>query len=287
MDAAEAEIVLLGDPVAQSKSPDFQNAGLAAIGSPWHYAAVRVDAPGVTAFADRIREGRTIGANVTAPHKGVALAAADRSTEIAALLGSANVLLRDPGGAVVADNTDVIGISASLDWLDVRGGCAVVLGAGGAAAAAAWAAGSRGLEVCIVARRPEAAAALTSRLSGSDQGSAQTWAAWGTPAASAAVGAAAVVINATSAGLSGPARDLWAGLGLEGSASAFLDLSYGAPARPFLSWAPAGRRAADGATMLLHQGMAAFELWTGEAAPAAPMRSALAAALGRDRSTIG
>src|SRR5699024_10597618 len=82
------------------------------------------------------------GVNVTVPHKQAALALSDRATEAASAIGAANTLTFHPGGAMEADNTDGFGFLANLResaplW-DPAAGPAVLLGAGGAARAAAY-----------------------------------------------------------------------------------------------------------------------------------------------------
>jgi shikimate dehydrogenase len=65
----------------------------------------------------------------------------------------------------------------------------------------------------------------------------------------------------------------------------FYDMIYARDATPFI--APAltlGRRALDGAGMLVNQGALAFELFNDVSAPAGVMRTALMAALGRQTS---
>ena len=85
------------------------------------------------------------GVNVTIPHKDAALALADETTEAAQAIGAANTLTFEDG-RIHADNTDAPGLLAALGE-PVAGRSALVLGAGGAGRAAAWAlrtAGARG-----------------------------------------------------------------------------------------------------------------------------------------------
>src|SRR4051794_37548930 len=82
------------------------------------------------------------GVNVTIPHKEAALALADSASAAAAAIGAANTLTFS-GGAIVADNTDAQGFLDALDR-PLDGKSVLILGAGGAARAAAWAAGGAG-----------------------------------------------------------------------------------------------------------------------------------------------
>ena len=103
-------LAVLGHPVSHSRSPAMQNAALAELGlSDWSYEAVDV-AP--DEFEDRVREmaaGGWVGANVTVPHKGAALAVADELSEVAREIGAANTLHFEEG-SIHAYNTDAKGL---------------------------------------------------------------------------------------------------------------------------------------------------------------------------------
>lgn len=279
-----ADIVLLGDPVSQSRSPHYQNAGLRAIGSPLVYGVRQVGAEGVVTAVDELRRGDLVGVNVTAPHKALALSLADRATATAAATGAANTLWLD-GGELWADNTDIAGVRASARALGLASGRSVVLGAGGAAAAAVLALVDAG-PVLVVNRSVGRARELAGRLSGFGSVEAGPW---GEGPLGEWLGRAALVVNATSLCLGDPAvaRRAFASLPWPEECSAgLLDLSYASTPTPFLGLGGATTRRLDGATMLLHQGAAAFERWTGAAAPLEVMREALADALGRPSAAI-
>lgn len=272
-----SDIVLLGHPVAHSRSPVFQNAALAAIGSPWTYGVRDVDEAGVHAAIDAIRRGALVGANVTAPHKAVAFAAADRPTPGAAALGVANTLWC-VDGEVYADNTDVAGVAAMRDALGAAGAHhAVVIGAGGAARAAVIAMGATASRVTVVNRTRSRADALVAALA--DHTAAALDAV--DLADRAALRSAGVVVQATSVRDADPGRWRDAFDAMPDLVAA-LDLVYGAAPTGFVAEAIArGVRAADGALMLVEQGAASFERWTGRTAPRDVMYDALGAALGR------
>ena len=288
--------MLLGDPVAHSKSPVFQNAGLVALGSRLRFGLRRVDTAGARAAVDEIRRGELVGANVTAPHKATAFEAVDAVTERAAATGAVNTIWRDADGQARGDNTDVHGVSATLDAMGIASdggasGLVVVFGAGGAAAAAVLACGRAFDRVVVVNRTLERAATLCASLGEwSAAGlSAQAWDA----EVPALLRRASVVVNATSLQFSDAALadTAWRSAGLEAcSARAWLDLSYAPETTRFLRFAPQSLAAEgltrDGATMLLHQGAAALVRWTGTEAPLEVMRAALADALGRPHGAV-
>src|SRR6478752_4341613 len=107
--------VLIGHPVGHSLSPVIHGAAYAALGRSATYDLI--DAPdddAVRAVVEEVRAGRIRGANVTVPWKRVALASADRVDESARAVGAANVLARADDGAVVAYNTDALGLAEEL-----------------------------------------------------------------------------------------------------------------------------------------------------------------------------
>jgi len=261
-------LAVLGDPVAHSLSPLLHRAALEATGIPGEYEARRVDAAGMAEAVDAIRRGDLDGANVTMPHKALALELADEADDTARRAGAVNTLVRVTG-RVVGHNTDVVGVRTAWRWGGLpTTGPVIVLGAGGAAAAAVLALAHR--DIIVAARRPEEAQALLDRL-GVD----------GTVRGLDVTGRGAVVVNATPLGMRGeelPGPILEEAVGL-------FDMAYGAVPTPAVRRAAsAGIPVVAGPVMLLGQAMASFRLWTGRRAPEAAMRQALAAALeGRPR----
>ena len=251
-------LVLLGDPVEHSRSPAIQGAALAACGIEGTYLARRVDDGGMVLAVDEIRYGRLDGANVTMPHKELAFALSDRVAEAALRSGAVNTLVRR-AGEVWGFNTDVDGIQTV--WAtagfpdDAR---VLILGTGGAAAGALVAVAER--TVAISGRRAEPAADLLTRVRVEG-----TVVPWGTGIEGA------VVVNATPLGMKGesiPDEVL-------ADAAGFFDLTYGIDESPSVATARSlGIPVADGRDMLLAQAAAAFEIWTGVAAPIDVMRSA-------------
>jgi shikimate dehydrogenase len=252
-------LVLLGDPVAHSRSPAIHRAALAAAGIEGRYEARRVDGPGVYRACAEMRAGDLAGANVTMPHKRVAAAAADRLAAEAARCGAVNTLV-PAGGEVVGHNTDVGGLRLAQEWAGIPADAAVlVLGAGGAAAAALVA--FAGSVLAISARRPGAAGALAAAV-----GVEAREVPWGVPVPGA------VVVNATPLGMQGEA--LPPGV-LAAAVGGLIDLPYAEEATPAI--AEARRRgwpAAGGLEVLVAQAALAFRLWTGREAPLDVMRRA-------------
>jgi len=267
-------VALLGHPVGHSVSPQLHNAAFAAAGLDAVYVAFDVGEQDVDDAIVAIERLGLVGANVTVPHKRAVFHSVHRRTPDAEASGAANTVFRDAEGLAV-DNTDIAGLTEVLrdDVALQTGDVVVLLGTGGAARAAAVALGRLGARVHVLGRRPEAIGDIRAVLerhggfaldSGAD---------------------ARVVINATPLGLKGERLpDDLMNLGAEQVA---LDLVYGSRDTPFLAAARnAGALALDGRGMLVAQAAAAFERWTGVAAPVDVMRTAVQTALA-DRSTSG
>lgn len=251
-------LVVLGNPVDHSLSPSLHNAALDAAGLEGEYGRRNVDEAGMKLAVGEIRSGVLAGASVTMPHKELAYRLSDRRTATAERAQAVNTLVSANG--VVGHNTDVVGIQAAWEEAGLSSdGPALVLGAGGAAAAALLAV--EGREIFVAARRREAADALIGRV-----GVAATVVEWGAPVSGS------VVVNATPVGMQGESLDER----VIGDASGVFDMAYGPAETPAVSAARRiGIPVADGQMMLLHQAAAAFELWTGHPAPLAAMRAPL------------
>ncbi len=250
---------MLGDPVAHSLSPHIHTAALAATGIPGAYTARRVEGAGLAAAVAEIRAGTLDGANVTMPHKETAAALCDRLAGAARRIGAVNTLVR-VGDDVVGHITDVDGVRLAWEWEQLPTDTPVlVLGAGGAAAAACIA--LEGRNVAVTTRRPETADALVARIA-----TGATTVPWG----SGVLGA--VVVNATPLGMRGERLPE----GVLAQAAGLLDMAYGSGTTPAVAtMRRRGLPAAGGVTMLLGQAVESFRLWTGRTAPLAAMRAAL------------
>ncbi len=201
------------------------------------------------------------GVNVTIPHKQAALALADEASAAARAIGAANTLTFEDG-RIVADNTDAPGLLATLP-IDPAGETALVLGAGGAGRAAAWALASAGADVAVWNRTPETARALASELG-------VRWAQAAEPAR--------IIVHCTSVGLHDPQATFKA-LPLRaddlGAGRLVVDMVYRADGTQLLEAARTrGASVVDGLEILVAQGAASFERWTGKAAPRDAMRVA-------------
>jgi shikimate dehydrogenase len=260
---------VVGWPIGHSLSPLMQNAACAAAGIDAVYVALPV-AP--EAVIDALRGAHALGLrglNVTVPHKLAAVEACVRLDGAAMACGAVNTLVRGEAGWS-GHNTDAPALRTLLTSAEIGPGARVlVLGAGGAARAALWAASALGAEVIVAARREDAARALRDEVGG------RVYAiAWGDVAEEGRT--AECVVNATSAGLGGkgdlPAIPFHPG-------QVACDFVYGDTAFARAARA-AGARVVTGEEILVRQGELAFALWHGREAPPRAMADALAAASG-------
>jgi len=260
---------LVGSPVEHSLSPPMHEAAYEELGMDARYVTfepARADLEAALAGAEALGID---GLNVTIPFKQAVRDLVDVD-DLAARVGAVNTVDfsgTDPTG----HNTDVAGVQRAFGHHDVElaGRDAVVVGAGGAGRAAVFALADAGADVSIANRTVATAEELAAEVYGS-----------GHPLddLSTLLADADVLVNATSVGMEEdespvPADALHADL-------AVLDAVY-TPLRTRLlqDAAGAGATTVDGAWMLLYQGVAAFELWTGRDAPVDAMNRALRARL--------
>lgn len=253
---------VFGHPAGHSLSPRIHRAFA-------HQCAIELDY-GISDvppddFAAAVRDffaGGGAGANVTVPHKRAAFELADSHSEAARSVGTANVLMPQADGSLTAHNTDGDGLVRDLaerHHVDLRGHDTLLLGAGGAAHGVVWSLLDAGVErITVVNRTAASADALCDRLGQPDRVVSRYWGDLGT------IGSYDLIINATSAGVTGQSLSL--PFSLVGARALCYDLSYGSAATGFLAWARAAeaRLALDGLGMLVETAADTFELWHGK-----------------------
>lgn len=231
--------VLIGDPVAHSRSPAIHARAFALLGLDAVYAPCRVtDVPGAIRA---LRALGVAGANVTIPHKQAVLAGLDRLDESARRIGAVSCIVnRD--GVLHGHNTDREGILRALGDFSGR---AVVLGAGGSARAAVDALRPQ----VTVVNRTRARAEELAREMGVEAGGAE------------ALARADVVVNCTTVGMTGDEMPVDPA-SLRG---VVIDLAYSPRGETALIRAARkkGLRAIDGIEVLVQQAIASLEIWLG------------------------
>jgi shikimate dehydrogenase len=252
---------VLGWPVGHSKSPRLHGHWLERYKIDGAYIPLPV-AP--EHFAEAVRALARLGfagANVTLPHKEAALAAVDRADAVARRIGAVNTIVVAPDGTLDGSNTDAFGFIENLrhaaPGFDAAAGPAVVLGAGGAARAVVAALVDAGApEIRVVNRGVERAEKLIEALGGPCH--VVPWA-----GRAAALDGAALLVNATTLGMTGHAP-LDLALDRLPPRALVNDIVYVPLETGLLHAAKArGNKTVDGLGMLLHQARPGFRAWFG------------------------
>ena len=273
--APRFDYLVIGDPVEHSRSPQMQNAAFEYYGMGSPYGKLRVDPAKIGEFVAFARENLK-GVNLTVPHKQVVLPFVDELSPQAAACGSVNTL-KIENGKVYGFSTDGAGIAGavrenfSLELKDLN---VLMLGAGGAATAVAFELGWRkSASLTIANRSVEKAEALAERVKKySPELELDAVSLADSAALKKAVGKADLLLQLTSLGLhdDDPSPLDPELLKLNPELRIF-DAIY--KPTPLLKYgAGLGLRVADGREMLIWQGAASFEIWTGKQAPVEAMR---------------
>jgi shikimate dehydrogenase len=265
IDGATRVFAILGDPIAHSLSPVMQNAAFCALGLKAVYVPLRCVAEDLPSLLQAVgRAGG--GGNITVPHKELAVSAVTVCRELVKTVGACNTFWGENGGTV-GDNTDVHGVLEALHALEAPQSPWLIAGTGGAAHAAGVAARNRGVSVAVSSRDSNRQRAFEGWL-----------ASLGVDLAPAAD--CRVLINSTPLGLK-PGDPFPIQPETAPRAEVAFDMIYASGGTPWLrAMRSRVKRAADGRTMLVAQGAAAFERWfPGKDAPVEVMRAAVNAAL--------
>ena len=263
---------IIGNPVAHSLSPVMHNAAFAATGANRVYVPFLVED-----IADAVKGLRALnikGASVTIPHKESILPFLDEIDPVALKIGAVNTV------HVIGDGRRRLLAGSNSDWLgsnralaghtELRGSTVVVLGAGGSARAIAFGLLEAGAEVVLCSRTERRGRELAVDLG-------CRW----YPLADVGKLPGSVLVHATSVGMAPHAGDSLVAQRLLERFAVVMDIVYAPIETRLLREAKeAGCRVVDGLEMLLYQGVAQYELWTGQAAPVEVMRARLQQAVG-------
>jgi shikimate dehydrogenase len=271
-------LYLLGYPLGHSISPAMQNAALAERKlRATRYVKNPMPPEKMRDMILALRAPHCLGANVTVPHKQTIMPHLDELTDLAREIGAVNTILKKDG-KLIGDNTDAYGFLQALRVRKIhpQNARVAILGAGGAAAAAAYALAQEGArEIIFLNRTLSRSIELADRLNNRFPALELALNDWD------ALDDMHLIINATSVGMA-PKTDespLPTRYVIPKRAVVF-DLVYNPPATKFLRDAKRnGARIIGGLEMLVYQGARAFELWTGERAPVRVMRDAASKAL--------
>ncbi|MFC4358588.1 shikimate dehydrogenase [Halobium salinum] len=287
---------LLGNPVGHSLSPPMHEAAYETLGMDARYVTFEPERDAVEAAVRGADALGIDGLNVTVPFKREVLDQGLVDADpLAARVGAVNTVDfgdRDEEGRPRGYNTDVAGVTRAFEHhgVGLGGREAVVVGAGGAGRAAAFALADAGASVHVANRTASTAEALAEDVAATEGVTSDAVTAGGLDSLAATVPGADLLVNATTVGMaesdesggddgeSGDETPVPAEL-LHGEL-AVLDAVYSPLRTRLLRDAErAGATTIDGLWMLLYQGVEAFERWTGRDAPVAEMDAAVRSAL--------
>jgi shikimate dehydrogenase len=276
---------VFGDPVGHSLSPQMQNAALRHGNIEMQYARFHIRSDELREALELAREWQFFGLNLTIPHKIAAAGMIDSVDELTKKIGAVNTV-RIAGGVLEGFNTDGEGFGHAIRdnfAIDLRDLRVLVLGAGGAARAIAFHCASERCERLVIVNRDlKKAKRLVDELHPNFIGPrvlgpvARLEAVpWEESAIRFQLANLDLIVNATPLGLQPrdpspiPARALAPHL------MVFDTVYRGGKTALVRAAEEAGARATDGRLMLLHQGVAAFEIWFDRPAPLGAMRDVL------------
>lgn len=265
---------VIGDPIAQSKSPAIHGFWIEKLGLDAEYRATQVNSSELADyFADRQKDLSWVGCNVTMPHKQAVMPLLDRLEPLARRVGAVNTVVKAPDGKLVGRNTDVAGflepLSARLrDQHYFR--MARVLGTGGAARAIVAGLVGEGFTLVLAGRNPDNARALLDELDPEDEHHVAPLDHFASPTDFAfddREGCCDLVVNASPLGMRGqpPLPFDWSHAP---PGSIAYDIVTDPVDTPFLASArAAGFETIDGLAMLIGQAAAAFTHFFGVEPP--------------------
>ena len=262
---------IIGKPVDHSMSPAIHNAAFEELGLNYGYLAFNVD--DVEGAIRGMRALNIRGFSVTMPHKVEVMQYLDDIDPVAKLIGAANTLV-NTDGTLKGYNTDWVGFTRSLEAVTpIQEKKVVILGAGGAARALAFGIKEKGGNLTILNRAEEIGMA--------ESLATEIGCAWGPLTQLESIREADIVVNATLLGMPPHDEKTVVDAAHLRAEQVVYDVVYNPMETRLLREAKAkGCRVAPGYEMLLLQGVAQFELWTGQTAPVELMRTILKERLG-------
>lgn len=275
---------VIGDPVEHSFSPLMHNAAIAAMGLDYVYVPLPVKAADLAVAVDGFAAIGLRGFSITIPHKQAILPLLSQVSPVAEAVGAVNTVWREADGWH-GTNTDIAGFLAPLRSLrsQWQGTVAVVLGNGGAARAVVAGCNQLGCaEIIVVGRNSEKLQAFQQGWPEGELKEKLSLVPWSE--AATAIDRAQLLVNATPVGMApridASPLDEAAIAAIQPETVAY-DLIYTPNPTRFLQQAhDRGAVALDGLEMLVQQGAAALEIWTGQSPPADIMRRTLRQHLG-------
>jgi shikimate dehydrogenase len=270
---------VFGYPVEHSLSPAMHNAAFAALELSYIYIPFPVRPDSLGPAIRSLSHLGIVGVNLTIPHKEHVLPFLDAITDEAREIGAVNTVYSQDG-KIYGDNTDGRGFYEPLQeqGITLRGRQVVVIGAGGAARAVVFRLAREGAQIVLTNRSWERAERLAQAVSAGYGINTIKTVAWEeTQELGEAIARAELLVHTTRIGMY-PEVDALPPLPLEAFHPDLLvyDLVYNPVETLLLKQAQArGCRTLNGVKMLVYQGAAAFERWTGIWPPTGVMEAAV------------
>ncbi len=274
--SGQAYAEVIGDPIAQSKSPAIHNFWIEQLGLDAQYRACHVKSEGLADYlAERRSDPAWRGCNVTMPHKQAVMPLLDRLDSLPEKIGAVNTIVREQDGSLTGYNTDAGGFLEPLRAMLERDHLfrmARILGTGGAARAIIAALAGEGVTLVVAGRNPDKARALLEELDPTGQHHVAPLAHFAEPTDFAfddREGCFDLIVNASPLGMAGqPALDF--DFSHVPPGSVIYDIVTHPLDTPLLRAArAAGHPTVDGLSMLIGQAAEAFEKFFGEPPPRA------------------
>ena len=268
-------VKLIGYPVEHSKSPLMHNAAFQSLGLDFAYLLFSVKPPDLKEAVTGLRASNVAGANVTIPYKEEVMKYLDEITPEAKLIGAVNTI-HNREGKLIGYNTDGQGFITSLlidGKVKLEGQKVFLMGAGGAGKAVAVKLAERGVERLVITDKiVERAEALVGRLRENIPDCPVYAVAISSKEFAETISESTLLVNATPVGMKegDPCvidpeylhKDLFV-----------YDVIYNRETPLIETAKKRGLKTLGGIGMLIHQGAASFEIWTGQKAPIEVMRN--------------
>ena len=258
---------VIGDPIAQSLSPQLHNGIFAANDMDAVYFPIAVKSRDLEKLVQGFRLMNFGGFNITKPHKIEIIKYLDGLDPLAEKIGAVNtVVCRD--GKMIGYNTDGFGfiksIEKKLGQQSKEELTVLILGCGGAVKSVAMALADGGIKKVIIANRTfEKALELVTQINENWPGKAQAIS-MEESELKKAIAEVTVIVNGTSLGMADAPEKTPISKRLLKKELLVYDMIYSPPMTQLLKDAKAvGAQTENGLEMLLYQGLLAFELWTG------------------------
>jgi shikimate dehydrogenase len=261
--------VVIGDPVAHSLSPALHTAGYKALGINSEHAFVgrHITSENLSDFINEIKTMGIHGVSCTVPHKTAIIKYLDKIDDTAKKIGAVNTVINE-NGILNGYNTDWLGVLKPLEKItSLEGKTVAILGAGGAARAAAYAVRTKGAKLTIYNRTLEKGQKLAEEFEGTAFSLDQQ----------ENIKTADIIINTTSVGLHPHENETPLSKDLITNNHIVFDLVYtkDGPTKFLEDAKEQGATTISGIEMLLYQGFEQFKFFTGKDAPEEAMRKGL------------